>query len=69
MLELIVNSYSIGAVHTMSNNDYTNKNTKNQTPIPQEKDKLNPNSAFELVKRKIFEMYKIHSKNKQKKDK
>lgn len=43
----------------------TNKNTTN-TPILQEKNKLSPNSAFELVKRKIFEMYKIHSKNKRK---
>ena len=69
MLESIVNIYSIGAVFTMNNSGNLDKNNRNQPSIPQNTDTLSPNSAFELVKSKIFEMYKIHSNNKHKNDK
>lgn len=52
----------------MAENHGNSKNDKNNISTPKAEKNLNPNSAFDLVKSKIFEMYKIYSKNKTKKD-
>lgn len=61
----------------MSNNNEINKNIKNPLPTPQIEDNTNaqstfndlsPNSALDIVKKKIFEMYEIHSKNNKEKN-
>ena len=56
----------------MGNNNEINKNISNPFPTPKIPDDtktpstpsdLNPNSALDIVKKKIFELYEIHSKN------